>query len=248
MHEVLATAAVFLIGVATGFLDSTVGAGGSVSIPALIFVGLSPQVAIATDRFGSVGQTLAAISKFWKSGKIRWSYLPLFIAVSLVGTAIGTHILLNIDTKLLQRVIGIVLLLILPLSFLKKEFGTIPAVTSAVKKVVGFIVLFVLYILNGLLGVGTGGVSFYNSAYFFGFTFIEANATGAIPWFLLSIFSLALYAHGGIVDIRAGIVLLIGMTIGGYFGAHVALQKGDKWIKGLLALVVAAACIKLLIF
>lgn len=53
-----------LIGLITGFLDSTVGAGGLFSLPALIFLGFPPQIAIATDRLGSLGQTIVGILKF----------------------------------------------------------------------------------------------------------------------------------------------------------------------------------------
>lgn len=240
--------AVLLVGLATGFLDSTVGGGGSVSIPSLIFLGLPPQVAIATDRLGSIGQTAAALAKFWKSGKIRWRYLPAFITVSLIGTAIGANILLSIDPKFLQKFIGIILLILLPIMFIKKDLGVKRYAVNTVRKIIGLVIYFFLNIFNGFLGVGTGGISYYNSVFSFGFTLIEANATNIIPWFLLSIFSLAIYARAGIVNYQSGAVLLVGMIIGGYVGAHVALKKGEKWIKRLFAIVVIVSCIRLLFF
>jgi hypothetical protein len=248
MQEILKIFVVLLIGGITGFIDSTVGSGGSVSIPSLIFIGLPPQVAIATDRLGSVGQTAAALLKFWKSGKIRWRYIPVFIIISLVGTAIGASILLSIDPKILQKLIGIILLILLPIPFLKNKLGLKRQETHVIKKIVGFIIYFFLNIFNGFLGVGAGGINYFNSIIFFGFTFIESNATQIIPWFLLSVFSLATYARGGIVDYKTGTILLIGMIIGGYIGAHIALKKGELWVKRLFLLVVIVACVRLLFF
>lgn len=248
MPEVVTLPFVLLIGIATGFLDSTVGAGGSVSIPSLIFLGLPAPVAIATDRLGSVGQTAAALLKFWKSGKIRWEYIPIFIVVSLIGTGIGAKILLSIDPKILQKLVGAILLILLPITFLKKDIGVVRSAVNNFKKGVGLSIYFVLTIFNGFLGVGTGGIAYYNSLFFFGFTLIEANATNVIPWFLLSVFSLVIYTRGGIVDYRIGAVLLVGMTIGGYIGAHIALKKGEVWIRRLFVAVVIASCVRLLFF
>lgn len=239
---------VLLTGLAAGFLDSTVGSGGLISIPFLIFLGFPPHVAVATDRLGTLGQTSAALLKFWKSGKIRWNYVPIFIVLSLIGAVIGANILLTIDPKILQKIIGIVLLILLPLIFLKKEIGVVRVTVTKLRKAMGFFVYFLLSIFSGFLGIGSGATSFYNSLFNFGFTFIEANATGIIPWFLLSLISLIIFNQNGIVDYRNGIFLFIGMVIGGYFGAHVALKKGELWIKRLFVLVVIISSIRLLFF
>lgn len=62
-------ALLFFVGTIAGFFGSTVGGGSLLSIPFLIFLGLPPQVAIATDRFGGLGQATTALFKFWKSKK-----------------------------------------------------------------------------------------------------------------------------------------------------------------------------------
>lgn len=248
MDEIFKSFAILLVGVITGFLDSTVGSGGSISIPSLIFLGLPPQVSIATDRLGSIGQTAAALFKFWNSGKIRWHYVSGFVVVSLVGTYIGANILLNIDPKILQKLIGLILLILLPITFLKKDLGVKRIVVSNLKKGAGFVIYFFLNVFNGFLGVGSGGIGYLNSLFFFGFTFIEANATQVLPWFLLSILSLIIYTKGGIVDYKNGLILLIGMTFGGYIGAHLALKKGEIWVKRLFTGVVIIACVRLLFF
>ena len=72
MHEFLIPLWMFFLGFITGFMDSTVGSGGLVLIPALIFSGFSPQSAVAMDRLATIGQEIGAIIKYWKSGKIIW--------------------------------------------------------------------------------------------------------------------------------------------------------------------------------
>jgi uncharacterized membrane protein YfcA len=53
--EFYSLTAVFLVGVAASVIGTMVGGGSLLSIPLLIFLGLPPQVAIATDRFAALG-------------------------------------------------------------------------------------------------------------------------------------------------------------------------------------------------
>ncbi len=248
MPEIVTLLIVLLVGVATGFFDSVIGAGGLISVPSLIFLGLPPQIAIATDRFGTIGQTLAALFKFWKAKKIVWTYVPVLAIIALVGSLIGANILLNIDPKILESVVGVIILVVLPLIFLKRDIGVKRFKTSKSNKIIGLAIYFFIMIFGGFFGQGTGPMIFYALTFFLGFTMIEVLATGVIPWFVLSISSLAIFALNGIIDYKIGIILLIGMAIGGYIGAHIAIKKGNQWVKTLFVMVVIISGMKLLLF
>ena len=103
-------------------------------------------------------------------------------------------------------------------------------------------------IFSGFFGQGTGPLIFYALTFFLGFTMLEVLGTGIIPWFVLSLSSVIIFAFNGIIDYWIGIILFIGMALGSYIGAHVALQKGDRWIKQLFILLVIVSSIKLLFF
>jgi uncharacterized membrane protein YfcA len=239
---------IFVVGLATGFFDSVIAAGGLISVPALVFLGLPPQVAIATDRFGTIGQSLAAFYKYWKAKKIVWKYVGVMAVISLVGSLIGAHILVNVDAETLQKIVGILLVILLPLVLIKRDIGTRHIETTQFKKIIGLSVYFLIMIFGGFFGQGTGPLIFYALSYFLGLTLIEVLATGVIPWLVLSLSSLVVFARSGIIDYKSGIVLLVGMAIGGYVGARVAIQKGDAWIKYLFIVFVVVAGVKLLFF
>lgn len=248
MTEIILLVLIFFIGIASGFIGSMVGGGGLISIPFLIFLGLPPQTAIATDRMGVVGLSLGAIPKFWREKKILWKYIPLFVVISLMGAYIGANILLSIDQKILSRLVGIIILTALPLMFLKSDMGIKSIKETKNKKLVGYLIYFLIMIYAGFFGGGAGALVFYTLMFFFGFTVIEASATGIVPWLPLSLLSLFIFAIHGIVDYRNGIVLFIGMSLGGYLGASTAIKKGNKWIKSLFGIVVIISGIKLLLF
>jgi uncharacterized membrane protein YfcA len=248
MSEIKTVLLIFITGLATGFFDSVIGAGGLVSVPVLVFLGLPPQVAIATDRFGTIGQNFTAFLKFQKAKKIVWKYVLILAIISLLGSLIGANILINIDPKVLQKVVGVLLVILLPLIFLKQNVGLQQIKTSKSKKIIGLIIYFLIMIFGGFFGQGTGPLIFYTLTYFLGLTMIEVLATGVIPWFVLALSSLGIFALNGIIDYKSGIILLIGMAVGGYAGARFAVQKGDIWIKRLFAAFVIVAGIKLLFF
>ena len=248
MPEIILLLLVSLIGLVTGFFDSVIGAGGLISVPSLVFLGLPPQIAIATDRLGTIGQTFTALIKFWKAKKIVWRYVPILAVISLAGSLIGANILLNVDQKILESVVGVLILILLPLIFLKKDLGVKQAKPSRSKNIVGLLIYFAIMIFAGFFGQGTGPMIFYALTFFLGLTMIEVLGTGIIPWFVLSISSVIIFALNGIIDYKIGIVLFITMSIGSYIGAHVAIKKGDLWVKRLFVLFVIISGIKLLFF
>ena len=248
MEPITTLLSVFSIGIIAGVIGSMVGGGSLLSISFLIFAGLPPQVAIATDRFGSVGAAITAFFKFWKAQKIVWKHVPVLAALSLVGSVIGANILLNINSDTLQNIVGVILLVLLPFILLKQDIGVRRTKMSTLKMGLGLGCYFLVQIFTGFFGGGTGPIIFYLLMIFFGLTIIEANATQIIPVLLLYLSSLVLFALNGIINYELGVVLLAGMAIGGYLGAHLAIKKGNAWLKPIFAVVVVAAAIKLLFF
>jgi uncharacterized membrane protein YfcA len=67
---------IFAIGVLASVVGTMVGGGSLLSIPFLIFLGLPPQVAIATDRFAGLGAGVTAFFRFRAAGRIMWRLVP----------------------------------------------------------------------------------------------------------------------------------------------------------------------------
>lgn len=248
MNELLTITLVFLVGVIAAVMGTLVGGGGLLSIPFLIFVGLPPQMAIATDRLASLGQIITALWTFAKSDKIRWSYIPIFSVLSLIGSFLGVYILFSIDEGVIKYVIGGILLCLLPLVMLSKDLGVKRSKSTKLKIAIGLALYVIVQTYAGFFGGGSGTLIIYVCMFFFGFSIIEVNATGLIPWSLIAISSSIIFIQKGLVDYVLALALFIGMAVGGYFGAKIALKKGDLWVKKLFAILVVVMAIKLLFF
>lgn len=233
------------VGIIAGFFGATVGGGGLLAIPYLIFIGLPPQIAIATARFGDLGG-VAALRTFWKGGKIIWKYVPILAALSLGGSLIGANILLSVDPDALQKIAGVLLIVLLPFVAFKKEIGVVRREVSKRSKVVGGGIYFAIQTFTGFFAAGTGPLVFYTLVMTFGLTIVEAVATQLIPFLVLAISSVLIFALHGLIDYTIGIVVLLGTAAGGYIGAHFATRTDSRWLKVLFAVMVSAAGIKLL--
>src|SRR3989338_8721302 len=99
-------------------------------------------------------------------------------------------------------------------------------------------------VFGGFFGQGTGPFSTYVLIFLLGFTMLETGGTTIIPWFVLSLSSAIIFAFHGIIDYKLGIFLLVGMGIGSYLGAHIAIKKGDKWLKTIFAIFVVVSAAK----
>lgn len=248
MIELFQYVGVFLVGVIAAVLGATVGGGGLLSVPFLMLVGLPPHMAIATNRFGSVGVSAGALAKFGRTEKVVWKYvLPLSI-IAIAGGYLGARLLLVVDEALLSRIVGIILLALLPLVLLKRDFGIVRVHKSRGKELVGYCVNFFISVWGGFFAAGGGIFNRYALTHFFGLTMVEVAATGKIPWLLTSLVVLVTFIRAGVVHYVYGIILFFGMLVGGYLGAHWAMKKGDLWVKRAFAVFVVISAAQLIFF
>ena len=248
MFELNSLLGIFLIGVVASVVGVMVGGGSLLSIPVLIFLGLPPQVAIATDRFAGLGAAVTAFYKFNAAGKIVWRLVPMLAVASLAGSLIGAGVLVNIDPESLTPIVGLLVLVLLPVLFLIPGAGVDSRKVSRRRERAGLALYFLIQVLAGFFGAGTGTLIFYTLMGFFGVTIIQVAATQVLPFFVLTLSSLIVFAAHGIIDYRTGLVLMAGTAVGGYLGAHIATRSGDVWVRRLFALVVVISGARLLFF
>ncbi|MCL5970013.1 MAG: sulfite exporter TauE/SafE family protein [Patescibacteria group bacterium] len=242
--------AVFLIGIAASFIGGlTSGGGGLISLPFLIFLGLPPQIAIGTDRFGSFGYVISSIYKFGRSKKIIFTYIIPLIIISVIGAPIGAKLVLDIDKNLLAKIIGAIILLLIPLIIFKRDLGIVKAKRkSTIIILLGFFLYFLSSIYDGFLGAAGGILVAYLFVFIFGLTYTEANATEKIPYFFNAIISVSIFASANLINYQYGLILLAGGLIGAYAGAHVAIKKGDSFVKIAFITVALISAVKLIFF
>src|SRR5690554_3183730 len=104
-------ALLLLAGFAAGFINTLAGSGTLLTLPLLIFLGLPAPIANGTNRIGVLFQTVVATRHFKKNQVFEWRE-ALFPTVSaVVGAIFGAMFASNLNEELLNRIIGILLIL-----------------------------------------------------------------------------------------------------------------------------------------
>ncbi|HEX5797233.1 MAG TPA: sulfite exporter TauE/SafE family protein [Candidatus Saccharimonadales bacterium] len=231
-----------------GLIGTISGGGGLITIPYLLFAGLPIDVSIATSRMSAFGMGAGSLKNFHASSKIVWSMVPYLIVLAVIGGIVGAFLVISLDKDLLEKIAGAVLLLLLPTLFVKKDFGLVELKKHKRSKLLGAFIYLAAMMYGAFFGPGAGIFLIYSLVYFFGLTFIRANATNLVAWMALTTVAFVLFSINGLVDFKFGISMLLGVTLGGYFGSNMAIRRGDGFVKAILTIVVLATSAKLLVF
>ena len=98
------------VGFVSGFLNVLAGGGSLLTLPLLIFLGLPATVANATNRVGVLCQNIFAIGAFRRHGVLPLKLALLCTAPSLLGSYLGALWAVDIDERLFQRLLAVIML------------------------------------------------------------------------------------------------------------------------------------------
>ena len=239
---------IFAIGVGLlwWFIGTIAGGRTLITITILLLFGIPAPVAIASSKFGSLWYSVGAIKKFISSWSVVRKYVLPMALLAVSWGYIWWRLLLDINQDILLPGIAILLLVLAPLLFIKKDIGEISTQTSSFRKHLGGALYFLAAIYGGVFGWWVGLLIAYVCIFFFGFTILQVKATNIIPWFLLNLTAVIIFIQAWLVDFLLWAMLFIGMLVGWYIGAHVAIAKWNRWLKYALALFIVFSAGKLL--
>lgn len=236
----------FLSGLSAGFVDSIAGGGGLIALPALLSVGLPPQLALGTNKFqGSFG-TLSAAANYIRKGKIRLSDNISGMTITFFGAAAGAWAIQQIHADFIKHLVPFMLLFVFIYTLLAKDLGMTQAKARMQKNLFFLIFGFGLGFYDGFFGPGTG--SFWTGALliFMGMDMTKATGTTRIMNFVSNITALALFIMGGNVLYTAGLIMAAGQIIGANIGSGMAIKRGTPFIRPIFLTVVFLTIIRLI--
>ena len=232
----------FLIffGFMAAFVDSVVGGGGLISVPALMWTGLPPVTVLGTNKVAAVMGALTSFVTFLRSGKVDGWLIRRLFPFSLVGSAIGVVAVRLVPSEILRPLVVVMLLFVLIYSIVKKEWGRDATYAGMSRRLLVLSVLtaFGFGFYDGFFGPGTG--SFLLFAFLvIGFDFIGAAANARALNFASNIAAAILFSYLGEVNFSYAIPMGISMIVGAWCGARVALAKGVGYVRPLFIIMTA---------
>ncbi len=239
-----------LVGLAAGVINTLAGGGSLLTLPVLIFMGLPPNVANATNRIGIVFQTFIATAGYRSKGVSNFPFNIYLGLSALLGSLIGAQIAVDIEGGTFNKILAIIMIVVVGLLVFKpstKQFNLPERLTGKylVYAIIGF---FFIGIYGGFINAGIGFVImlFLNNVN--RLSLIKTNATKVSLVCIYTLGALALFAYNGTVDWITGLVLAFGMSFGGWWSSRWSVDRGEGVIKIAMVVMVTLMSIKLWFF
>jgi uncharacterized membrane protein YfcA len=189
---------------------------------------------LATHKVASVFLGLGATARHLKSSQLDWRFAGFILLMGLPGVVLGAHIILQVDDRIAQTLLGFLTLSLGIYSWFKPELGQLSMSYHRDIRgyLIGGLVLFLIGALNGSLTSGTGLFVTLWLVRWFG---LDYKAAVAYTMVLVGIFwngsGAMTLAMIGDIEWSWLPALIVGSLLGGYLGAHLSIVKGNRLIK-----------------
>lgn len=236
MEQLSIETLLFLItaGFIAAFIDSIVGGGGLISLPALLLAGLPTGVVLGTNKLGGTMSSMTSTISFLRSGKIDLKLALALFPLSFVGSALGSWTVTLVPSDFLKPLVVVLLIVVAVYTVFKKNWGkdaVYRGLTNRSKVLICFAAV-ALGFYDGFFGPGTG--SFLLFAFLLlGFDFVRAAGNARMLNFASNIASLLTFVAFGLVNFAYGLPMGLAMVAGAWAGSQFAIRKGSALVKPL---------------
>ena len=223
----------FIVAAVAGAINSVAGGGSFLTLPTLLYAGVTPVVANATSTMAMLpGSVASAVAYRRELHVVRGWLRPLGI-VSLVGGFLGGVLLVRTsDTSFMRLLPWLMLLAAVTFTFgdgvrralsLEHLHGNMWLVAA---------IQFVIAIYGGYFGGGMGIMMLASFALVGMLDIHEMNALKTLLGVLINVLALGEFIVKGVVAWGPGLSMGAGAVVGGYFGAVLARRIDPVWIRG----------------
>jgi uncharacterized membrane protein YfcA len=237
-----------LIGAAfvAGLVDAIAGGGGLVALPALLAAGLPPQIALGTNKGQAVFGAATSALSFARRGEIDRSRAAGGFAGGFAGSWLGARAVLAVPTGALRVVVIALLVVAAAIVLARRERSAQPRPLSpgAARAAVVAIGL-ALGAYDGFFGPGTGTMLVIAFATVFGDPLTRASGNAKVVNLASNLAAVLTFAARGTVVWTVALPMAAANALGAATGAHLAIKNGDRLVRAVVLVVVAAVIVKL---
>lgn len=238
----LLIAAAFL----AGLIDAIAGGGGLITVPALMAIGLPPQVALGTNKLQASFGSGSAMLHFVRSGTVKLSECLTGIFWTALGAGAGVLAIQRLDPAILRQLVPWMLVIIAAYTLFTPKLGAEDIHARISPRL--FYPLFGLAIgfYDGFFGPGTGSFWAMGFVLLLGYSLVRATAHTKVMNFTSNFVALGIFLVAGQVHMLEGLLMGVAQFIGARIGAKLVIKKGAKFIRPVIIIIVLAITAKLI--
>lgn len=223
-----------LFGFLGAFIDSVVGGGGLITLPALMFTGLTPAAAVATNKLaGTIGSFTSTIM-FYRSGKLDLKAVYKLFPLAFFGSMLGAWTVHLLDPLILKPLMLVMLAGVAIYTVFKKDWGSISTNKQLSTRTFSVFVLliFIIGFYDGFIGPGTGSFLIFTFL-MIGHDFIKAAGSAKFLNFGSNIAALIMFLLLGQINFGYGFAMGIAQIAGSICGSKFAINRGSGYVRAL---------------
>lgn len=227
-----------------GLIDSAVGGGGLIQIPALLnaLPSLMPAALFGTNKFSSVFGTAIAARSFMRKVHLPWSLiLPATVSAFAFSFA-GAAALSYVPQSIMKPVILVLLIVIAIYTVWKKDFGSLhqPKVIVTKARWLATFIGAAIGFYDGLFGPGTGSFLIFLFIRCFAFDFLHASAAAKFVNLATNLAALCFFVPSGHILLQYAVPMAICNIAGSLVGTHLAIKGGASLVRVLFLVMLCA--------
>jgi len=239
---------VSLASLLAGFVDSIVGGGGLILVPALFatFPGAPPATLLGTNKGASVWGTAFATWQYSRRVEMRWASLLPAAGAGFVASFAGAWLVTVVSADFLRKLLPLVLLAVLIYTVYKKDLGQTHAprfsgtrevwMAVAIGALIGF--------YDGFFGPGTGSFLVFLLVRVLGYDFLSASASAKFINTATNVAALVLFVTKGHIWWHFVLAMALANVVGSLLGTRLALKHGTGFVRVVFIGVVSALILK----
>ena len=194
-----------IVGMIVGLLSGMFGiGGGTVIVPALVWLGLSQRHAAATSMLAIVPTSISGVISYAHNGNVDWVAAALLFVGMFAGGQFGSWLLSRLP-ELVLRWVFVVFLIFVTANQVIFTPSRDQRIFMSVVTGIGLVLLgVVIGTLAGLLGIGGGALAVPALSILFGASDLIARGTSLLAMFPNSITTSVANMKRKLVHIKAG--------------------------------------------
>lgn len=239
--------AVPIVGFVSGFINTLAGSGSLVTLPLLIVLGLPANVANGTNRVGILVQSLVSVATFRSRNAMPRVSVAKVVVPAVLGAATGAALAVDLDETMLQRTIGVLLLVMLVIVIARPRRWLESHETGAEASVlVQAPLFFAIGAYGGFIQAGVGFFLLAGLVLGSGFTLVGGNAVKNLIVLVFTVAALAVFIVNDQVRWGLGALLAAGSAAGAWAAARMAVARGAPFVRWVLIVMLALSAVAML--
>ena len=217
-------------------------------MPALLWAGLPPLNALATNKVQSSLGTLSSAWNFFRKGHLDIKPLYSAVAMAVLGSVAGTFLVQSLDGATLTKLIPFLLLTIALYFLFSPKVSETDHPQKVSQRWFACTAALGMGFYGGFFGPGMGSIMPFLFVWLLGHNLVKATAETKLMILAVNGTSALIFVFSGYVLWQLAIGMSVAQVIGARLGSNLVMKRGAGFVQPIITVITLLMALKLLFF